>query len=237
AAAKALGEQLAAKAKQIREQIGEYNSPKYSAETQGQLHRFEGADKAVGEQIGSYVKVMPDARRMINNLDVIEDAVRHAGNNLTVGPGHDAIVKMKQFLSNYTKQPVKGLSEAAVIQKMNIYLASENAHQLTPRPAWAEVQNFMRANPGLLNSLQGTVILADVLRQGAQQTVDLGRLGMDRRNWEQWGNVESNYFADPKHAIRLPFSGNPAGAAGGQTQGQAAPGRYQWTQQGLQRVQ
>src|SRR5260370_24173899 len=210
AAAKAMGEQLAAKAKQIREGLVEYGNPKNNPEIQGQLHRFEGAGKAVGDEIGEYRKAMRPMRQMVNQLDIIDDAVKSAGNNLSTGPGADAVLKMKQFLANVGFD-AKGLPQSEVIVKMNAYLASEAAKQMTNRPSQMEFKAFMANNPGIMNSVAGTRVLTDILRQTAKQTIDLGRLAGDESNWSRWGSVEDTYFSDPKHAIRLPFSGNPAG--------------------------
>jgi hypothetical protein len=230
-AARKIGDQLSAQAKQIRETIQQYGAPQYNPAVQGQLHRFEGASKAVGDQIGEYVKAMPAMRQMVNQLNVIDDAVKSAKGSLTTGPGAESVLKMKQFLANVGFD-VKGLPQTEVIQKMNAYLASEAAKQMTNRPSQMEFRAFMANNPGIMNSVQGTQILTDILRQTANQTLGLGKLGMNQRNWENWGDIEDRYFQ--QHPIRMPFSGNPAS---GQTQGQTPPGRYQWTPQGLQRVQ
>jgi hypothetical protein len=212
AAAKAEGERHSNIAKEIRSQLGTYNAPATNPEIQGQLHRFEGASKAVGDQIGEYVKAMPSARQMVNQLDVIDDAVKSAKGNLTTGPGAESVLKMKQVLANVGFD-VKGLPQTEVIQKMNAYLASEAAKQMTNRPSQMEFRAFMQNNPGIMNSVQGTQVLTDILRQTAKQTLGLGKLGQNQRNWENWGDVEDRYFQ--QHPIRLPFSGNPAGGLTG----------------------
>jgi hypothetical protein len=206
-AARKIGDQLTAQARQIREQLGQYGAPQHNPEIQGELHRFEGASKAVGDQIGEYVKQMPAARQTINELSVIGDALKSAKGNLTTGPGAEFVLRAKQFLNN-AGVPVKGLTEAETMEKMNRQLSATVSWELTQRPTQAEFLAFQRNLPGIMNSPQGTVVLLDVMRQISEQKIALGRLAMNQNNWPRWGEVEDQFFHE--HPIALPFSGAPA---------------------------
>jgi hypothetical protein len=81
---------------------------------------------------------------------------------------------------------------------------------MTARPSQLEFRTFMANNPGLANSIKGTKVLIDVLRQMKQQDIDLGRLAMNRKNWDNWTDVEDRFYRD--HPLNSPFTGKPLNA-------------------------
>jgi len=179
---------------------------------QGTLKTTEGVGQAIGKRIGEVVEAGGmSARHTINTLDVMNDAVNRAGNNLSTGPGHEFVLKAKQFLQNaFPEANIKGLQESEVVVKLNAYLASEAAKSMTARPSQLEFRTFMANNPGLANSVKGTKVLIDVLRQMKQQDIDLGRLAMNRNNWDNWTDVEDRFYK--AHPLNSPFTGKPLNA-------------------------
>lgn len=174
-----------------------------------------GAAGALSEQIGDYIKGGPQARTRIQTLDTIDDALKSGNSNIVTGPMADRVLRGKELLDGLgidTSWVKAGLPMTEMISKMNAQLASASARQMTGRPTQFEFAAWMKNNPGLLTSKEGTHALIDVLRQMSQQDVNLSQLASDKKNWDNWGNVVQQYYADPKHGLKSPFTGNPMAA-------------------------
>ena len=158
------------------------------------------------------------ARSTINDLDVISDAIKHGGNNMVFGPGSEYWQKAKQVLNNVF--PQAGLGEADTVVKFNTLLASAAAKSFTSRPTQYELKAMQAANPGMMASKQGTIALINILRQSAQQDVELGQLAQ-RANPNNWASQRDLYYAEhPLLAHRSPTSrcGRPQVPASVKTQ-------------------
>lgn len=171
----------------------------------------EGVKGLAGEKvkhIGTYIQGINPAKQSIDTLNTMEDALDRAGDKITTGPYANEMLKLKQFAQN-AGVPVDGLPEAEVVSKLNAYLAGQATKAISSRPAQFEFQTYLKNNPGLLNSVQGTKKLIDVLRQQQTHALDLGQLALDDKNLKNFGDVEQNYYKT--HPIVSPFSNLPLG--------------------------
>jgi hypothetical protein len=194
---------------QAAEQAG-MSLPEYQANAEAAKALAGDKAKRMGEYINAGGK---PARDTINTLNTIQDAIEHSNGKIITGPGaNEWGLKFKQAAANLGF-PVEGLPESEVVQKMNVFLASEATKMISARPAMFEFQQNMKANPGLGNSIEGTKMLVDILRQGAEQNIKLGRLAMDDKNFKNWGQVEQSFYDNPENQIRSPFTGKVMGSS------------------------
>jgi hypothetical protein len=177
-----------------------------------QLEANKAVAAAKGARVADAIKAGgQDARHTVNTLNTIEDALDHAGNNISTGPGAEFWMKAKQGIQNmFPDTPVAGLPEAEVITKLNARLAAEAAKQMTARPSQLEFKTFMANNPGLLTSPTGTKILINVMRQMTQQDIGLGQKAMTATP-NTWGDTEDKFYQD--NPIKSPFTGKPLAGA------------------------
>ncbi len=159
---------------------------------------YGGASEALGKEIGGVIEAGgKGARDRLNALNTIDDALQSGGKGVVTGPFADRILRAKEALDGMgidTSWVKEGLPMTEVISKMNAQLASASAKAMTGRPTQFEFSAWMKNNPGLLTSKEGTHALIDVLRQSANQDIDLGRLAQNKANWEKWGDVVDNYY-------------------------------------------
>lgn len=211
-AAEAIGARAAEEEKrahEIRDSIGKYNEPGSNPDVQSTLKTFEGAGTAMGKRIGEVIEGGgKDARKTVNVLDIMTDALHQGGDHIFAGPGSDIALKVKQAAANLGWD-IKGTTESETVQKLNAQLASAAAKAMTARPSQLEFKAFMANNPGLVTSTKGSLILADVLRQLTKQDIELGRKATNKANWNNWADVEDKFYAKPENQIKSPFTGKP----------------------------
>lgn len=196
----------------------------------GQEELFGAASKALGGVIGEHIESGGKAARdKLNALDTMESALASGGKGIITGPNAEFALKAKQALNGMGLSADwidKGLPETEVISKMNAQLASASAKAMTGRPTQNEFNIWMRNNPGLATSKEGTKALIDILRQQTNNDIELGRLAQKKSNWENWGETVDKFYAEPGHALKNPITGKPmrdeiaaahAGGAGGAT--------------------
>lgn len=165
----------------------------------------EGIGKQITEVIEAGGKV---ARDKLNALDAMETAVRNSGPGMITGPKAELALKTKEFLNGIglnANWVTKDLPESEIISKMNAQLASASAKAMTGRPTQFEFNSWMRNNPGLLTSKEGTLALADILRQQTNQDITLGQKALNKENWNKWGDVVSQHYQDTP--LRNPLTG------------------------------
>lgn len=169
----------------------------------------KGVAEAKGKSIGEIIENGGrNARERLNTLNVMDDALTRAGNNISTGPGAETWLKVKQAAENiFPGLDIKGLPETEVVSKLNALLASESAKAMSSRPTQMEFKTFMANNPGILTSVQGTHYLINVLKQTTQQDIGLRRLAMNDKNIPNWTDVEDRYYKD--NPVKSPFTGKP----------------------------
>lgn len=148
------------------------------------------------------------ARGTLNTLNVMDDALDRAGNNISTGPGASFFLKVKEAAKNiFPDLDLKGLSEGETITKLNAQLAAQAAKAMTARPSQLEFRAFMANNPGLQTSIQGTKALINIMRQTTQQDIALSRLASQPQNMRNWDAVEDQFYQ--QNPIKSPFTGKP----------------------------
>lgn len=184
-------------------------TPEFEGAVKGEQERTGAAEKAMGTIVGEAIEGGGRATRdKINALDTMESAIRGGGDNIVTGPLAEHALKAKQLMDSLgldSSGLTKGMPETEIISKMNAQLASASAKAMTGRPTQAEFQIWMRNNPGLMTSKQGTLALINVLRQQAQQDLDLSKLAQNRDNWKNWPSVSDKYFQE--HGLTNPITG------------------------------
>ena len=130
----------------------------------------EDVATAKGKRIGEVIEAGGLAKRQtVNVLNEMEDAMRHAGSNISTGPGAENWLKVKQAANNLFPGIFKGVPESETVVKLNAQLASAAAKAMTARPSQLEFRAFMANNPGLATSPQGSFALINLLRQAKEQ--------------------------------------------------------------------
>ena len=174
---------------------------------------YGGASDALGKEIGGVIETGgKNARDRMNALNTIDDSLTAGGKGVVTGPLADKVLKGKELLNSLgvdTSWVNAGLPESEVVSKMNAQLASASAKAMTGRPTQFEFASWMKNNPGLLNSPQGTHALINILKQTSQQDIDLGKLAQNKSNWDKWGDVVENYYQ--KNPLKSPFTGQALG--------------------------
>jgi hypothetical protein len=176
--------------------------PVYQAYAEG----VKAIGAAKGKQMSDAVDAASHAQKTLLTLNNMEDALQNAPNDITTGPGAKEWLKVKQFASNLGFD-AKGLNESEVVDKLNAFLAGEATKQISSRPAQFEFQTYLKNNPGLMTSLEGTRKLISIMRQGAQLDVGLGKIAGKEENLKDWGDLQDDFYR--KNPIISPFTGKP----------------------------
>jgi hypothetical protein len=219
-------------------------NPVQTPELKAQMAQYGKAGEALGGVLAERIEAGgKPARDSLNALDSIESAMRaNEGRGIVTGPHAESILKFREALDGMgidASWVKTGMPQSEMIQKMNAQLAAASAKAMTGRPTQFEFASWQKNNPGLLTSQKGSLALVDVLRQMRNQDIDLSRLAQNKKNWDNWSEVENNYYADPKHGLINPLTDKPmreeiaaargggggAGAASGPTAAARAPVR------------
>lgn len=192
-------------------------TPERAGDIKSKEELYGGVGGALSKVVGGVIERGDQAARdKMNALDTMESALRAGGNNVFTGPLADHALKAKQLLDSLgvpnTSDLVKGLPQTEIVAKMNAQLSSAAAKAMTGRPTQAEFQIWMKNNPGLLTSKQGTLALIDVIRQQTKQDMELSGLAQKAyadKKLEQWPQIASDYYSDPKHGLTNPLTGHP----------------------------
>jgi hypothetical protein len=178
------------------------------AERARQKKLAEGGAESMAEPIKEARKAGVTAERAIQDLDIIEDTVRNTP-NLTTGPTAEQWTKFRQAIRGTTGKDIgepKSLQSSEIIQKLNANLASAEVHALTQRGTQFDLYTYMKNNPGILTSREGTQFLTQIMRQIHQQDQGLDALANDKRNWENWPQAKRDYYK--QNPIVNPITGN-----------------------------
>lgn len=158
---------------------------------------------AIGDTIGDTIEAGRSAYKRIQQLDIMEDALRRGQGNITTGPFADLALKGKQAVSSLFGINLAGVPEAEVAQKIGFGFATQAVKEISNRPAQMEFLKGLENNPGLLLSPKGSFLMIDILRQSAKSDAQLARLAQNRANWDNWQDVMADYYE--KHPLMSPF--------------------------------
>lgn len=167
--------------------------------------------EAMGEAPAETIKTAQLAPKRIQQLDTIKDALVKGNGSITTGPFAEYALKAKQAASSLFGIDMAGVPEAEIAQKMGFGLATTAVKELTSRGTQMEFSRALQANPGLLMSPKGSMLMIDILKQTAHQDMDLAKMAQDKKNWGDWQGTVDKYYKD--HPIISPLTGKPVGEA------------------------
>lgn len=151
----------------------------------------KGIQEEIGKFSGSY-----DALKHVNSMIA---ATERGGAFVPRGPTAEYALNVRKIIDNFLPgmgSAIKGTNEAEIIDKLNGVLASEATKLFTNRGTNFDLQTFMRANPGLSTTLQGSRMLLDLMKQGYEQNLDIASLANKQKgtNPEQWMEIKKKYL-------------------------------------------
>jgi len=173
--------------------IGESTSKVYGSATDPMAH-------AIGQGT--------DAGARLRTLGTMDTLVK-SNKNLSMGPTSPLAVEMKQFMENFWPGSTKGVHDEDVINKLTSLLASESTQAVSQhRGTNFELQMFTRANPNLLQSREGMIMMMDILRQEYGQHRDIAKLAREHQKSNgdplDWGDKLDEYYKDHPIIIHKP---------------------------------
>lgn len=145
------------------------------------------------------------ALQTLNTLDTLSESMGNWGPR---GPSGPLALKMRQFLDNLNIR-TKGTDEAEVFNKFNTQLASEATQAFTNRGTNFDLQTFMRSNPDLMQSRDGTRMLLDIMKQEYKARQDIGRRAskMDARDVEKYQGMVEEYWNTHPITVQMKVNG------------------------------
>jgi hypothetical protein len=147
---------------------------------------------------------------VIRNLDVLTALSNSPeAERVNSGPYAEQFLKVKSALNDFFPQLglSKELGPAEAMQKMNAFLSSASVHEMTARGTQFDFATFMKNNPGLSQSPQGRVLVADILRQMAFQDQKFGEVAQGLDNPKELYKERDKIYE--KHPIRIMLNGRP----------------------------
>lgn len=127
-------------------------------------------------------------------LGVVKDDIRAHGSEISWGPQTETMTQLKRFAVNYapgifTPDQIAGIASADSLQKMSGILGTLLARQIGNAGGTDFSQQLGQAQvPGMHNSKEGAIALADMIEQGVDQTRKLG---------EEFRKLPNNIKTDP----------------------------------------
>jgi hypothetical protein len=161
--------------------------------------------KGFAEPVNEAVKKAANGYRVLNSLDMMEEAYRRGGvSGGPLGPFfQDAKGALSQFGIN-----LHGVAEGNIIEKINTGLSFDMAKELgSSRVAASEIVMGIRATPGLLMNNKASMYLMDIRRQQTKQDMELGKIAANLTYTSKWLEVKEKYLAD--NPLISPLTGKP----------------------------
>ena len=118
---------------------------------------------------------------------------------------------VKKLAANYApgvmKDQLDSIAAADSIEKLSGNLGSLLSKQLsTGTGTDAQMLQGLKTVPGLMQSKQGALAMADMIRQTAEKQQQLGYILQDEKNWATYAKTKADFFA--KHPVINPLTGN-----------------------------
>lgn len=143
------------------------------------------------------------ALNYLNLMDQIGRAPDAA--HLNTGPLAHDILKAKQFFKDTFGYDMGGIVTGESIDKLNGFLASVAAKELTNRPTQFDFKTFLERNPGIEISPEGRQALIDGLRDVYRQDVQLSKLASKVKDPSDWPEIRDKYMAE--NPIKMTYQG------------------------------
>lgn len=190
--------------------------------TPGQLAEWElhhkareAGEKTTAEEL-SKAKAIPVAEAIKEGASATKanQAVMTLGaiNNLpgsdqvNSGPWAEHWLDAKKALLDLTGIDLGGIAPAEGITKMNAFLSSQAAREMTNRPTQFDFKTFLDNNPGIALSPEGRAMMIDIIMQSSKQDMELSKLATKVKNPEDWPDIREQYLE--KHPIIVHYHGN-----------------------------
>jgi hypothetical protein len=194
---------------------GMFNNPLYRESVLER--RRQDADNAASQagvagvinEINEYANALPEGQQLLSTLNMIEGILNtpQARDRMT-GALAERWLEFTRTANGILRASGRGpfFDEATVsaeeaIQKLNTYLGSVGARQLTNRPTQFDFQSFLAANPGLGTSDAGSRIMVQILRGMANRTIALAQAASGTRtgavgtgNISNWENARNQAY-------------------------------------------
>lgn len=178
---------------------------RYAADLNTQGESIKNIGAAQTEPIVETVKKSAAAPEAIQTLTTMEGIVKNS-KDLSMGPTSPYFNQVKRLFANFFPGSAKGIAEADSIEKLNSLLASESTKLFTNRGTNFDLQTFMNANPNLLQSKEGMLMMIDLLKQEMKQRQDLGNIANRYRTKDvsTWNDRKQDYFDENPIIINVP---------------------------------
>lgn len=181
-------------------------------ETERQTEIAKKGGEAIMSPIAEVMKEAKTAPQALNAVNIIEDVAKSYGDKITTGGLGEPVLKLKQAINGLAGTNVMGdTAPAELIKKMNAQLASAALPAFTNRGTQFDLKVFMENNPGLNNSIQGTLFLTGIMKQIYRQNLQLSQMAADKNNWNNWGQVQTDFYA--KNPLVNPLTNKPLGVS------------------------
>jgi hypothetical protein len=183
----------------------------FAARQKGTESEASAAGAGRGETLKSYMAAGEPARNLIATLTQMRAAIDAAGPNITGGTLGAIVLRAKQSLAS-AGIDVPGTTPTEVFNNLGPILAGAAAREITSRPALQEFNSLLRSKPGLANSVLGSKIMIDLMRQGAAHKAALSDIALKAKDADDFLEKRHAYETDPDNALINPFTGLAFGA-------------------------
>lgn len=152
------------------------------------------------------------APQVLKTVGTIADNIKRFGDKLTFGPTAPWSQEVKKLAANYApgimKDQLDAIAAADSIEKLSGNLGSLLSRQLSSGTGTdAQMYQGLKTVPGLMQSKEGALAMADMIRQAAEKQQQLGYILQNPNNWANYGQTKAEFFA--QHPIINPLTGHP----------------------------
>lgn len=183
------------------QQMGAQNAIAKNVEQKTQEAMVTARMAPVTEAITAGQKV-PTA---LQQLGTLRQALADPG--LSTGVLGEQFQHMKSAFKQLTGVDLGGVTAGERIAKINTALAFSATAEATKRPAWMEIQMQKLANPGLLNSVETSKYLVNVMEQEQRQKLALANIASNLNNPKEYAHERDVYYEH--HPVLSPLTGKP----------------------------
>ena len=148
-----------------------------------------------------------NATKAAQTLRTMENVVKN-DKNISMGPTSTGFNELKRTLSNFLPGQASGIASADTLEKLTSLLASESTKAISSnRGTNFELQMFTRANPNLMQSREGMLMMIDILKQEMQQRSEIASIANKWRGKDPagWMDRQREYYNDHPITIHMPL--------------------------------
>lgn len=166
---------------------------------------------AQGGVVKEDIEFANQAPNVLKTVGAITDNIKRFGDKMTFGPTAPWSQEVKKLAANYApgvmKDQLDSIAAADSIEKLSGNLGSLLSKQLSAGTGTdAQMLQGLKTVPGLMQSKQGALAMADMIRQAAEKQQQLGYILQDEKNWANYAKTKSDFFA--QHPVINPLTGH-----------------------------